>query len=347
MKYVLIVLLVIGNLFAEYSEGFDTTESDGTGLDNTFQIGDDEITALKNAKIALYLVKYWEWNLDWQYVHHTFDEICVVPSKFDEIAVDELSLRDILNTQIVVKRSDGTFAKVHIIEQLNGLRYIYRYGVNTISGGNLIAEDYDKDKCHPPQNLAIRMMYITNPSGVKGMADLEWDPPLPNNNELDHYEIYTIDAGAIDTADPIDLNEWDLVQETQNTDSWWHGEDDDNVNYINIVAVYEEGVSKPLQGWTLLEDESTKIINGISGGIHPNQLTIENNRISFNLLKPCHAELSVFEVHGKKLSTIVNGGLPAGSHLALFDYAEFGAGMYYIHLKAGTENIVKKFVLCR
>jgi len=69
--------------------------------------------------------------------------------------------------------------------------------------------------------------------------------------------------------------------------------------------------------------------------------------ISFNLPTNEFANLSVYNLIGEKVSTLVNSNIEAGMHSVTFDATRLPSGVYFYELKAGSFNSIKKMILLR
>jgi len=70
-------------------------------------------------------------------------------------------------------------------------------------------------------------------------------------------------------------------------------------------------------------------------------------RIPFIVDKTCEIELSVYNIMGYKVATLVNEMVNAGSYEVLFDASNFSSGIYYYQLKSASESTMRKMVLMR
>lgn len=57
-----------------------------------------------------------------------------------------------------------------------------------------------------------------------------------------------------------------------------------------------------------------------------------------------HVKLSVFDIHGKEITTLVNELKPAGKHNVRFDASDLPAGVYFIRLQVDNEILTKKII---
>ena len=69
--------------------------------------------------------------------------------------------------------------------------------------------------------------------------------------------------------------------------------------------------------------------------------------ISFSLGKADHATLTIFDVLGRQVATLVDGNLAAGNHVEQWDAHGFASGVYVYRLTTGDVVQTKKLVLLR
>jgi PKD repeat protein len=77
---------------------------------------------------------------------------------------------------------------------------------------------------------------------------------------------------------------------------------------------------------------------------YPNPFETHTN-ISFNLDNEKDVILSVYDIIGKEVMGVVNGNLSEGKHTYRIDGSDLGSGVYFVKLKAGNRETVKKVVL--
>ena len=212
--YAYVMLLIITLkvfLSAEYTEGIDTTYSNGNGLDYAFRVRDTSIYADNKLVVFRFeYVDYW-----WHFFNYSFDEIKKVPLNAPAYKwINEYVCETPINKIFVVKRGDNTYAKVEIISQIPSGEFVFKYGLNDEPSNSLLApHDYNRDSLYKPNSMIFQ---ITDPvQQTKPFAGpIEWDSPLENNNELIGYTIYKVDIETnIDTSLEIDLTKWELENE--------------------------------------------------------------------------------------------------------------------------------------
>ncbi len=77
---------------------------------------------------------------------------------------------------------------------------------------------------------------------------------------------------------------------------------------------------------------------------HPfNPVTI----LSYDLPRASHVTLTIYTVTGQRVTTLVSGPQKAGHYEVVWDGSEFGNGVYFYRLKAGTFAETKRMVLMK
>ncbi|MEJ2544870.1 MAG: T9SS type A sorting domain-containing protein [Calditrichaceae bacterium] len=66
-----------------------------------------------------------------------------------------------------------------------------------------------------------------------------------------------------------------------------------------------------------------------------------------NLVPLQHIDLSIYNILGQKVSTLVNKKQPAGNYKVEWDASGFASGVYFYRIKAGSFNAVKKMLLVK
>jgi uncharacterized protein (TIGR02145 family) len=69
--------------------------------------------------------------------------------------------------------------------------------------------------------------------------------------------------------------------------------------------------------------------------------------IKFTLPKSEYVQLKVYNILGKKVSTLVSNKLNQGNHIYIFDGKNLASGIYYYQLVAGDYREMKKMILLR
>ena len=72
-----------------------------------------------------------------------------------------------------------------------------------------------------------------------------------------------------------------------------------------------------------------------------------STQIVFQLKEDIQVELSVFDLLGRQVATVVDQQMKAGTHKVAFDAGELSAGLYFYSLKAGSFHEMKKMTLIK
>lgn len=92
------------------------------------------------------------------------------------------------------------------------------------------------------------------------------------------------------------------------------------------------------------------------GELHPKDYALLQNfpnpfnpatQIIYSLPKNARVELSVYNIRGEKVATLVNQDQDAGSHTIVWNAAQVGSGIYFIKLEAGGFRMMKKCLLVK
>jgi hypothetical protein len=69
--------------------------------------------------------------------------------------------------------------------------------------------------------------------------------------------------------------------------------------------------------------------------------------ISYYLSEPARVEISVFDVRGERVATLVDRAVDAGEHTAIWDADGMPSGMYFYRMTAGDYVVTRKLVLLK
>jgi hypothetical protein len=72
-----------------------------------------------------------------------------------------------------------------------------------------------------------------------------------------------------------------------------------------------------------------------------------STRLLFDVTQSAHVSLSVYDVTGARISSLVDRVLPPGRHTATFAGGGLAPGIYFAVLDAGGRNLTKKIVLAK
>lgn len=88
-----------------------------------------------------------------------------------------------------------------------------------------------------------------------------------------------------------------------------------------------------------------ELSGNINFKIYPNPAE-DNTIISFNLLESNNADIRIYDVIGKEVSTVFKGNLGAGEHqYSVAENTKLAAGVYFVKLTVGGESFTKKLII--
>jgi len=151
---------------------------------------------------------------------------------------------------------------------------------------------------------------------------------LPNGNtiavESTSGNIYEVDAaGAV---------QWSHSPGGEIARALRYGMDHPGIDALGLVVV-----DSPAPGWPE---------RAVLDQNHPNPFN-PRTTIRFALPGRAHAELNVYDLHGRLVAALVDGVLDGGDHVAEFDAAGLGSGIYFCRLRTGGETLTRKLTLLR
>jgi flagellar hook assembly protein FlgD len=79
---------------------------------------------------------------------------------------------------------------------------------------------------------------------------------------------------------------------------------------------------------------------------YPNPFNAQTN-IEFELEKASRVELTVYDVTGAKVATLLKGERPAGKNQVNWDANAISSGVYYYTLRADGSEVTKKMTLLK
>ena len=271
-----------------YTEGTDTTDINGFSQDSAFRVQGTVVGMVSGIKMMDYYQKYFS---------NIFEDINKAPDTFKVMA----NGCPMTNCFIIQRSKDSTYSKYSVLKMLSDGRYLYRFGSNTIPNDLfLINSNYNRTVKYKPNNLYRVYSYY------KLIDSLYWEPPIPNNNHLIGYILYVEKRGVtIDTSAPINMAQWDSVAFTNSTgaNSGFNG-----FGYINIVAVYTEGRSEFLLGWTIYD-----IALGVTPFGKPQNIRRFSHCVTIS--KSCKSVLFDFKSQNPLSATVFD---PSGRQVANF-----------------------------
>lgn len=132
------------------------------------------------------------------------------------------------------------------------------------------------------------------------------------------------------------------------------GYEDDIHDYVgNEVSIdYNAGLVGSV-AMIIQEFSNTSVLEPNKLSLHSKKNLIENYPNPFNNFTQIHytvnqkkwVTISVYNLLGKKVKTLINGKTNPGHHAVLFNAEGFPSGIYYIHLQSKVYNETKKIII--
>jgi streptogramin lyase len=323
-----------------YFEGIDTTDANGYGLDSSFQLSADN--TIKGQDIACYYYNCYETSGTFNY---SFDEISLAADSISFYsgggqAYHYFKYPGFTYCFVIKKSRDSTFWKVQITGKLADNRYVYKYGSNTMRSNRImIKPNYDRSVKYKPNNLHYCHGCCTGGCCAYFCNSFNWEPPLTNNNHLEGYILYR-QKPNIDTSQMINLAQWDSIGYTDSTKYSFpfssRGE------YFNVVAVYTEGKSDFLKGWTRLSMPSSVTKYSSSQSLC-NNLEIKKVSSGFSIGLPERTgilSLSIYTIAGRQVSMF--SGITTNRIFWNTSQQNLAEGLYIVKAELPDRNCINQ-----
>ncbi|NQV19382.1 MAG: T9SS type A sorting domain-containing protein, partial [Armatimonadetes bacterium] len=214
---------------------------------------------------------------------------------------------------------------------LNGGNYeywvtaIYDYGESDLSNVEEVTI-----VLNPPQNLQAVVQGMNN-------VFLSWDEPA--TRDLDFYNVYR-----------------DSILIGSNTSTFYLDVGVPAGPHIyNVTAIYDGGWESEFSNnsWyppADVGDTPIPVVTELIGN-HPNPFN-PTTTISFSLQNNSNVEISIYNIKGQKVKTLVNHKLTAGEHSVVWDGRDdnnqpVGSGVYFYKFKTDNFEKTRKMILLR
>ena len=115
-----------------------------------------------------------------------------------------------------------------------------------------------------------------------------------------------------------------------------------NPNSIRMITGVLNADTSPVAN----EDEAEVPVGFVLAQNYPNPFN-PSTSIRFNLLQAGHATLTVYDLFGRAVATLVDGVKPAGSYQVAFDAHGLASGFYVYRLHAGSFSETKIMTLLK
>ena len=113
-----------------------------------------------------------------------------------------------------------------------------------------------------------------------------------------------------------------------------------NQTYMSLLVTYRSVVSVKNEN-PLINVSSFTLEQNYPNPFNPSTV------INYSIPKSGDVKLSVYDITGSKVATIVNENKPAGSYSVQFNGAGLASGIYMYHLESGNYTASRKFILMK
>ena len=113
-----------------------------------------------------------------------------------------------------------------------------------------------------------------------------------------------------------------------------------------FVGIDKDGLYRSTTSPSAIGATKTRIAEFDLAQNHPNPFN-PTTVISYTLAAASPASLTVYNMLGKEVATLVNGMQPAGQHEVRFEGVNFSSGVYLYVLRAGNMTVSRKMMLVK
>ena len=194
-------------------------------------------------------------------------------------------------------------------------------------------------------------------SGNDSPATLSTIPALMADPEP--WESVLVELADITVVDSLGYGEW-LVRDDLNNELVL-----DNLGVWDVqlfagahMDFLRGAMTWNFGAWKIAPRQNDDFVNltGVAQPVQPLRFTLDSaspnpfnptTRIAYTLDAPAQVALSVFNVAGQRVATLVEGSQSAGSHSAVFDGAGLASGLYVARLDAQGQSAQMKLLLVK
>lgn len=175
---------------------------------------------------------------------------------------------------------------------------------------------------------------------------ITWSKPSGEGN-VAGYNIYRADS----TAPYIE----DFELDGQSSDTTFSKKFIGSGNFKLIVTAYDENglETVPSEPFFIEIQVPTSVIEepGVPAKFalynnYPNPFNPTTN-ISYDIPKSTDVEISIYDITGRLVRTVVNGVKNAGTHTFTFDASNLSSGVYLYRLKTNSNTLIKRMILVK
>ncbi len=124
---------------------------------------------------------------------------------------------------------------------------------------------------------------------------------------------------------------------------WYNYTSSSTSKYVVMWLVNVYGTTSPA---TAVKEEPVLPKKFALNQNYPNPFN-PSTTISFSLAKSGYTNLTVYNLLGQKIATLINQNMMSGFHSLSFNASTLNSGVYFYKLTSGNQSAVKKFILMK
>lgn len=161
-----------------------------------------------------------------------------------------------------------------------------------------------------------------------------------------HYNDIQIQGNQVD-ENSIEVKYWD------GADNTWKAVSNVSINQESNIITYS---SEDLYQYVIVTADKVTDVKSTEDEKFPSDFVLKQNypnpfnpstTIEFTIKKESEVNLSIYDVLGRKVITLVKGNLQAGTHEVYFDGQSISSGTYFYSLRMENSEVVKKMTLTK
>jgi len=178
--------------------------------------------------------------------------------------------------------------------------------------------------------------YSGSISGAPGLID--------SQNDVGGWPELSCKLPKTDTDRDGMPDEWEIAYGLNLNDPEDRNDDDDLDGYTNLEEYLNSIISDP--GITDIETNNNKPQNYVLKQNYPNPFN-PKTVIPFNLAKTGHTRLTVYNMLGQNVATLVDEELDAGTYKVFFNADDLPSGVYFYRIQSGNFSMDWKMLLAK